>query len=166
MVLPGAFTEPQGAFDLADISVCKMSVSFPVSLFVFYWHPTCIHTTSQLLYSNTTSQLRYGKNLKFNYVNNHILIPAMHDLVWADGVFCIRSRVWHQTQRVKPMKDSLGKEGDHSSELKSPLLANDLVLILMFKSIRAMCSHRGLNCMLQNCRSVKGINLHTFLCLV
>jgi len=68
--------------------------------------------------------------------------------------------------KVKPMKDSLSKEGDHSSELKSPLLANDLMLILMFKSIRAMCSQICLNCILQNYNSVKGINLHTFPCLL
>lgn len=68
--------------------------------------------------------------------------------------------------RVKPMKNSLRGEGDGSSELKSPLLANDLILILMFKSIHAVCSQICLNCMLQNYRSVKRIHLHAFPCLV
>lgn len=68
--------------------------------------------------------------------------------------------------RVKLMKDSLSEEGDHSSKLKSRLVANDLILTLIFNSIRAVCSQIRLSCMLLNYRSVKGIKLHTFLCHV
>lgn len=136
-------------------------LSFTDTLPAYIWHLNYFTQMQHLL-----CYPFFGKNLKLKHVNNQTLIPAKHEIVWADDVFCIRSWVWHQTQRVKPMKDSPSKEGDHSSELKSPLLANDLILILMFKSIRAVCSQICLNCMLQNYRSVKGINLHTFLCLV
>lgn len=64
------------------------------------------------------------------------------------------------------MKDSFSEEGDHSSELKTPLLANDLILILMLKPVRDMWSQIIHSCMLLNYGFVKGIKQHTFLCMI